>query len=132
MQGDLAGLSEDHQLGELVVGADDVADDVALGGDDVQRRDGQRASVADDVVGAGASGHLEAFVLSPSLGDEVQHHVATCAVGQLLDRCDVRAVRGDRVVRPELLGELEGRGIAVHDDDPRCRQRSQALDPDVS
>ena len=39
VQGDLAGLGERHQLGQVVVGADDVADDVPLGGNDVQRRD---------------------------------------------------------------------------------------------
>src|SRR3984885_2344696 len=39
VQGDPARLGQGHQLGELVVGPDDVADDVALGGDDVQCRD---------------------------------------------------------------------------------------------
>ena len=46
MQGDLTGLREHHELGQLVVGADDVADDVALGGDDVERRDLEPAAVA--------------------------------------------------------------------------------------
>src|SRR5215469_13178524 len=44
VQGDPASLRERHQLGQAVVGADDVADDVPLGGDDVQRRDGDRAA----------------------------------------------------------------------------------------
>src|SRR4051794_30390298 len=34
VQGDLPGLGEHHQLGQVVVGAHEVADDVALGGDD--------------------------------------------------------------------------------------------------
>src|ERR1700722_18597420 len=50
VQGDPARLGQGHQLGELVVGPDDVADDVALGGDDVQRRDVHRPAVADDEV----------------------------------------------------------------------------------
>jgi hypothetical protein len=39
VQGDLPGLREHHQLGQVGVGADDVADDVLLAGDEVQRRD---------------------------------------------------------------------------------------------
>src|SRR6266851_5758495 len=50
VQGDLAGLRQHHELGELVVGPDDVADDVALGRDDVQGRDVQGAAVPDDEV----------------------------------------------------------------------------------
>src|ERR1700747_2184516 len=60
VQGDLAVLGQHHQLGQLVVGSDDVADDVALGGDDVQGRDGQRAAVADDEVRPGRAGHVPA------------------------------------------------------------------------
>ena len=56
VQRDLARLGQHHQLGQVVVGADDVADDVALGGDDVERRDVERAAVADDVVRAGRRG----------------------------------------------------------------------------
>src|SRR3954452_8055296 len=36
VQGDLPGLGQDHQLGEVVVGADDVADDVLLPRDEIQ------------------------------------------------------------------------------------------------
>src|SRR5215212_3002518 len=45
VQGDLSGLREHHQLGQVGVGADDVADDVLLAGDEVQRRDEPLAPV---------------------------------------------------------------------------------------
>src|ERR1700733_11900505 len=63
VQRDPAGLGERHQLGEVVVGADDVADDVAFGGDDVQGRDAQLAAVTDDEVRAARGGHLPAVHL---------------------------------------------------------------------
>src|ERR1700744_3401606 len=108
VQGDLAGLGQGHQLGQLVVGPDDVADDVALGGDDVQRRDVQRAAVADDEVGAGRGGHVPAVHLGALFGHEVQHHFSAVASGQVLDRVDLVTVGHDRLVRAELLGQLEG------------------------
>src|ERR1700677_2046551 len=97
VEGDLAGLGEGHQLGELVVGADDVADDVALGGDDVQGRDGDRAAVADDEVGAAGGGHVPGVGLGALLGHEVEHHVGAVAAGEVPDRVDVGAV-GDHGV----------------------------------
>src|SRR6202453_1009365 len=83
VQGDLPGLGEDHQLGHVVVGADDVADDVALGGDNVQRRDVQLAAVADDEVRAAPAGHIPAVHLRPLLGDEVEDDVGAAAAGQV-------------------------------------------------
>src|SRR4029453_15299564 len=46
VQRDLSRLGEDHQLGEVVVRADEVADDVDLGRDDVGRREAYGAAVA--------------------------------------------------------------------------------------
>src|ERR1700712_2159702 len=48
VQGDLPGLREDHQLGQVVVGPDDVADDVLLPGHEVQRRRPELPAVAED------------------------------------------------------------------------------------
>src|SRR6266487_7046743 len=79
VQGDLPALGQHHQLGQLVVGADDVADDVALGADHIQRRDVQLAAVADHVVRAGPPGHGPALVLRALLGDEVEDHVGATA-----------------------------------------------------
>src|SRR3954453_4875732 len=128
----LAALGEHHQLGQLVVGADDVSDDVALGGDDRQRRPLERAAVADHVVAAAGPGHLEALVLRTLLGHEVEHDVGAPAVGQLLHLGDVRAVGHHGVVGAELLGQLERGRVAVDHDDVRRGEGGQALDPDVA
>src|ERR1700749_2124300 len=58
MQRNLARLGQRHQLDQVVVRADDVADDVPLGGDDVERRDGDGAAVADHEIGAARPGHV--------------------------------------------------------------------------
>src|SRR3984957_17363221 len=128
VQGDPAGLGGGHQLGQLVVGADDVADDVPLGGDDVEGRDRHGAAVADHEVGAARGGHVPRVHLRALLGHEVQHDVRAVAVGQVLDRVDVLAVGDDRVGGAELLGQLERLGVAVDHDDGGRRQGGQALD----
>src|SRR6201996_8703685 len=132
VQGDLARLGQDHQLDQVVVGADDVADHVALGGDDVERGDRQRPAVADDVVGAGRAGHVPPLHLRALLGHEVEHHFRAVPAGQVLDRVDVAAVGDHRVLRPELLGQLERVGVAVDHDDVGRAQRGQGLDADVT
>ena len=132
MQGDLARLGKNHQLRELVIGADDVPDDVALGGDDVEGRDADRAAVADDVVGASPARHREPVVLRALLGDEVKYYLGPGTAGQLADGGHLAAIGDHRVMGAELLGELERFGIAVDDDDRGRGERSQALDADVA
>src|SRR5690349_4126706 len=131
VQRDLARLGEDHQLGKVGVRADDVADDVAFGGDDVQRRDLDRAAVADHEVRAGRPRHREAVLLGALLGDEVEHDVGALALGEVLDRGDLVTVADHGVIRAQLLGELEGVRVAVDHDDLRRGQRGQALDADM-
>src|ERR1700722_6286831 len=132
VEGDLAGLGEGHQLGELVVGADDVADDVPLGRDDVEGRDRDRAAVADDEVGPAGGGHVPGVHLRALLGHEVQHHVRAVPAGEVLDRADLAAVGDHGVGGAELLRQFQRVGAAVDDDDPGRRQRRQALDADVA
>src|SRR5712691_1332209 len=129
VQGNLPGLGQHHQLGEVVVGADDVADDVPLGRDDVERRDVHRAAVADHVVRAGPPGHREPVVLRALLGHEVEDDVGARPAGQLLHRGDLPAVGHHGVLRAELLGELERVRIAVDHDDPGGGQRGDVLRP---
>src|SRR6516165_110140 len=50
VQRDLTTGGQDHQLGQVVVGPDEVSDEVDLGRDDVDRRNVERATVANDVV----------------------------------------------------------------------------------
>src|SRR5690348_11053555 len=132
MQGHPAALGQGHQFGEVVVGADDVPDDVALGGDDVERGDLHRAAVADDEAGPAAAGHGPPVGLGALLGHEVEHHVRAAAAGELAHRLDLRAVGHHGVVRADLGGQLERVGITVHHDDRGGGERGQALDADVA
>src|SRR5215471_1232415 len=50
VQGDLTTGGQDHQLGQIVVRADQVSDEVDLRRDDVDGRNAYRPAVADDVV----------------------------------------------------------------------------------
>src|SRR6266516_122995 len=132
VQRDLPGLGPHHQLGQLVVGPDDVPDDVALGRDDVQGRDAEGPAVADDEVRAGAPGHREPVLLGALLGDEVEDDLGAGSVGEVPDRVDLAAVGDHGVLRAQLLGQLQRVRVAVHDDDRGRGQRRQALDADVA
>src|SRR6266516_7956411 len=132
VQGHPAALGQGHQLGEVVVGADDVPDDVALGGDDVERRDLHGAAIVDDEVGPAPARHGPPVGLGALLGHEVEHHLRTMAGGKLADRLDLRAVGHHGVVRADLGGQLERVWVAVHHDDRGGGQRGQALDADVA
>ena len=63
----------------------------------------------------------QASMLRALLGDEVEHHVAALAAGEVLDGLDVVAVGDHGLVRADLLGQCEGVGVAVDDDDARRR-----------
>src|SRR6266481_2211891 len=121
--GDLAGLREHHQLGQVDVSADDVADDVALGRDDVERRDVQRAAVANHVIRPGPPGHRPAVVLGALLSDEVEHDLCARPAGQVQDGLHLAAVRHHGVLSAQLLGELQRIRVAVDHDDPGGGQR---------
>src|SRR6266508_3892719 len=58
---------EGHQLGEVVEGADQVADDVPLGGDDVDGVDVDGPAVADHEMRLGPLGHRPGVVLGAAL-----------------------------------------------------------------
>src|SRR5215207_11313854 len=62
VQVDLALGGEHHQFDEVVVGAYQVAGDVALGRDDVYGWDLHHAAVSDDVVRSALSGHRPGIV----------------------------------------------------------------------
>src|SRR5829696_1303443 len=119
-----------HQLFEVVVGADQVADDAALGGDDVYRRDLHGAAVADDVVEAGRARHLPGFVLCAPLAHVVEDDLGA-PVGHLEHGVRVAFPALHRLVRAPLLSELEGLLAGIHDDYVRRRHRPEALYADV-
>ena len=129
---DLAGLGEDHQLGQVGVGADDVADHVLLLRDEVQRRGLELAAVADDGHVAVGRGHRPGVLLGALLGHEVEDDLGALALGELLDRLDVVAVRQHGLVGADLLGERQRVRVAVDDDDLGGGEGGEALDADVA
>jgi hypothetical protein len=91
--------------GQVVVRTHDVADDVALGGDDVQCRNREGAAVADDEVGTGGPGHRKPVVFGPLLRDEVQHDIGAGTLGEVPDCLDVPAVGDNGVLGAEFLSK---------------------------
>ncbi len=75
----------------ITVGADQVADDVAFGGDDVDRLDVDAAAVADHEVGAGAADHAPG-VGSGAAFAEVDHDFGAVAAGHLQHPVDLAAL----------------------------------------
>ena len=126
VQRDLAGLGQHHQLGELVVGADDVADDVALGRDDVQRRQRAAAAVADDdSTSRPARVIAKPSFSAPCSATKSSTTSAPVAAGEILHGVHLLAVGDHGVVGAERLGQLERVRVAVDDDDVRRGQRGR-------
>src|SRR5215210_242904 len=126
-----AARREVHQLFEVVVGADQVADDAALGGDDVYRRDLHLPAVADDVVEAGRARHLPGLVLRAALAHVVEDDLGA-PVGHLEHGVRVTLPNLNGLVRAPLLREFEGLLAGIHDDYVRRRHRPEALYADVA
>ncbi len=131
MERDLPLSGEDHELGEVVVGADEVADDVALRGDDVDGRHLHRAAVADHVVVARAPGHLPGVVLGAPLADVVEDDLRALAVRHLEHGVQVPFPYLHRLVCAPLLRQIERLLVRVDDDDLGGGKRLEALDADV-
>ena len=96
-----------HQFGEVIVGADQVADDVALGGDDVYGWHFDRPAVTDDVVRAGPLRQVPSVLLSALLANEVEYDLGAFTVGHLQDLVYVGAVGDDGLVGAEPLGHVQ-------------------------
>src|SRR3954464_13729387 len=130
---DLALRGQGHQVLQVDVGPDEVADERDPPRDHVDRRDVDVLAVADDVVEAAVLDHRDAVFDGALLADEVDDRLGAEAVGQLLDLLDVRrALDLDRVVGAELAGELQRLLVRVDDDDLGRRVGLQALDADVA
>src|SRR3954453_2090318 len=133
VQRDLALRGERHQVLEVDVRPDEVADERDLARDDVDRRDVDVLAVADDVVEAAVLDHRDPVLDGALLADEVDDRLRAVAVRQLLHGLDVRgALDLDRVVGAELARELEGRPGRVDDDDLGRGVGLEALDADVA
>src|SRR3954447_18302397 len=133
VQGDLALRRERHEVLQVDVGPDDVADERDLARDHVDRRDVDVLAVADDVVEAAVLDHRDAVLDGALLAYEVDDRLGAVAVGELLHLLDVRgALDLDRVVGAELARELQRLLVRIDDDDLGRRVGLQALDADVA
>ena len=70
-----------HQLGEIGVRPDQVADDVPFAGNDVYRGDADVAAVSDDVVRSGSPGEVPTQRFSALLSNEVEDDFGAITVG---------------------------------------------------
>lgn len=98
---------EGHELDEIVVGANKVADEVDLGRDDVDGWHLQHPSVADELIRPGPTEHRYAIFLGPALADEVEHGFAAGAFGKIANPCHLGAVGKDGEISAALAGELQ-------------------------
>src|SRR5919112_4289377 len=104
VQIDLALGGQHHEFGQVVVGADQVAGDVALGRDDVYCRDLHHAAVADHVVGATGTGHHPGIFLGSALAHVIEDDLGAHAVGHLQDGVHVAVAHLHRLVRSPFPG----------------------------
>jgi hypothetical protein len=132
VQRDLALRRQRHEVLEVDVRPDEVSDERDLARDDVDRRDVDVLSVADDVVEAAVLEHRDAVLDGAVLADEVDDRLGAASVGELAHDVDVRPVDLHGVVGAELAGQREGGFGRVDDDDLGRRVRLQALDADVA
>src|ERR1700730_1355050 len=121
-----------HQLLQVVVRAHQVADEVDLGGDDVDGRDVDVLAVSDDEVVTGAPKHGNTLFGRSALADEVEHGLGAMPTGQIADLLDVASVCDDAPVGTDLDSQLDRLRIAVDDDHGDTRNRLQHLDSDVT
>src|SRR5579859_1924860 len=90
---DLALAVELHQLGQVVVRANDVANDGELAQEQVDRLDRQTPAVADLRVRATPMQHLDRRVRGAMLADEIEDDVCALTVGDLSHRVDAAIER---------------------------------------
>src|SRR6202165_4835088 len=132
VQMDRSAGGEHHQLAQVVVRADEVADEVDLVGDDVDRWDVDVLAVAHDVVVAGTAEHLDSFAGGAALTDEIDHRFRAVAPGELQNLFNLGAVGHDCVIGADGQRKLDGVRVAVDDDDLGGGQRLQNLNADVA
>ena len=77
---DKPAVGERHQLDKLRPGADQIADDVALGDDHVDGRDADVLAVADDIIAAHRPRHLQALGRRALLADEIDDRLGALSV----------------------------------------------------
>ena len=111
VQRNVARLGQHHQLGKVAVRADEVADDVDLRGDDVDRRDADRAAVADHDNPAGTGEPYRGTDFGPLLGDEIDDDLGTEPARQVQDLVDLAAVGRTSSSAPSSLASTNTSGL---------------------
>src|ERR1700694_305865 len=132
VQMDRSAGGEHHELDQVVVRTDEVADEVDLIGDDVDRRNVDVLAVAHDVVVARTAEHLHTLAAGPPLTDEIDHCFRAVAPGELQNLFNLGAVGNDCVVGADGQRKLDGVRVAVDDDDLGGGQRLEDLNADVA
>src|SRR5262245_33334836 len=132
VQCDLAPGRQHHQLLQIVVRAHQVADEVDLGGDDVDRGNVDVLAVSDDEVVPGTAQHGHTLFGRSSLTDEVEDGLRTVPSGEVEDLLNMTTVGDDAHVSADILGQADGIRIAVDDDHRDARNRLQHLDSDMT
>ena len=132
VQRDLALGGQGHQVLQVDVGPDEVADERDLARDDVDRRHVDVLAVADHVVEAAVLHHRDAVLDRALLADEVDDRLGAHPVGELGDGVALGAVDAHGVVGAELLRQRQRLLARVDDDDLGRRVGLQALDADVA
>lgn len=117
MQVDRSPGGQCHQVAQVVVGTDEVADEVDLGGDHVDRGHIDVLAVAHHVVVTGPAQHGDPLAGRASFTDEVDHGLGAVSAGEVAHLLDLVAVGDHAVVGADRLGELERLGVAVDDDE---------------
>ena len=117
-QVDFAFSRKRHQLHQIGVRAHQVADNVLLAEDHVNRRDLDGAAVADDVVVATVAGHGQALIDGPAFANKVEDSLGALPTRELkhLAHCVVSAP-ADQVLGPQFLGKAQSQVRAFHHDD---------------
>src|SRR6266849_4447331 len=129
----LALAVELHQLGQVVVRADDVANDGVLAQQQVDRLDRQVSAIADLRVRAPAMEHLDRGIRRAVLTDEIEDDVGALPVGDLSHRVDASVQRRlECFVRAQATGKVKSLGSCIEGHHPRGAQRLQNLDPKVA
>src|SRR5579859_690541 len=108
MKCDLTLSGQCHQFHQIIVRPYQVANEIDLGGDDVDGGHVEIAAIADDIVRPCSSQHGDSILLSSRLTDKVNHRLGPLPVGNIFDAGNVLAVGQDEMICAPTLRQCEG------------------------
>src|SRR2546421_4079936 len=132
MQFHFALCCQGHQLYQVIVGSDEVADEVDLGRDNVDHGDIGLAAVADDVVAASAAQHGNSILDSAPLTDKVNHCLGTLPIRDVFDFRNLASINYDCMIGTPASCQFKRLGGAINDDNFCRGQCLEALDTDMA